>query len=126
MLRYGDELRNQIHFDEVSATKLDKEMVDLAVRLIEKKWAVFDRKKFGDHFATALRELVEEKRKGHKIIAHHEERPQVISWKRSKGASVSRPWRNHRLLAAGRNTRNSQTWAFIDSPTADPCFRVRG
>ena len=31
---------------------------------------------FQDHYATALRELVEEKRKGHKIIAHQEERPQ--------------------------------------------------
>jgi DNA end-binding protein Ku len=48
----------------------------LQAQLIEKKSSAFDPKKFEDHYATALRELVEEKRKGHKIIAHHEERLQ--------------------------------------------------
>jgi DNA end-binding protein Ku len=77
MLRYAEELRDPAdYFDEVPSTKPDKEMVDLAVQLIEKKSSTFDPKKFEDHYATALRELVEEKRKGHKIIAHHEERPQ--------------------------------------------------
>jgi DNA end-binding protein Ku len=51
-------------------------MVDLAVQLIEKKSSACDPKKFQDHYGTALKQLVQEKLKGHKIIAHHEERPQ--------------------------------------------------
>ena len=38
MLRYADELRDPVdYFDEVPSIKPDKEMVDLAVQLIEKK-----------------------------------------------------------------------------------------
>jgi DNA end-binding protein Ku len=48
-------------------------MIDLAVQLIEKKAGSFNPKKFQDHYATALRELVQDKLKGHKIIAPHEE-----------------------------------------------------
>lgn len=77
MLRYADELREPAeYYDEVPSAKPDKEMVDLAVQLIEKKTSEFDPKKFEDHYGTALKQLVEEKRKGHKIVAHHEERPQ--------------------------------------------------
>jgi DNA end-binding protein Ku len=36
-------------------------MVDLAVRLIEKKSAAFDPKTFEDHYGTALKELVQKK-----------------------------------------------------------------
>jgi DNA end-binding protein Ku len=78
MLRYANELRDTSdYFGEVPKVKPDKEMIELATQLIEKKSAPFNPDKFQDHYATALRELVQEKLKGHKIIAPHEDaRPQ--------------------------------------------------
>jgi DNA end-binding protein Ku len=74
MLRYSDELRDPAdYFDEVPSTKPDKEMVDLAVQLITKKSSAFDAAKYEDHYQTALKELVQDKVKGRKIIAPHEE-----------------------------------------------------
>jgi DNA end-binding protein Ku len=74
LLRYAEELRDPAdYFDEVPTAKPDKEMIELAVQLIEKKSGAFNPKKFQDHYATALRELVQDKLKGRKIIAPHED-----------------------------------------------------
>jgi DNA end-binding protein Ku len=82
MLRYGDELRKtEDFFDEIPTTKPEKEMVDLAVQLIGKKSGPFKPDAFQDHYATALRELVQQKLKGRKIIAPSEE-------SRPKGGNV--------------------------------------
>lgn len=76
MLRYAEELRQpEDFFDEVPTGKPDKEMVDLAVQLIDKKSAAFQPDKFVDHYATALKELIRDKLKGRKIVAHEEEAP---------------------------------------------------
>lgn len=76
MLRYADELRKPEHFfDEVPGTKPDREMVDLAVQLIEKKSGAFKPEKFQDHYASALKALIQDKLKGRKIVAHEQERP---------------------------------------------------
>ena len=70
MLRYADELRSPAeYFDEVPTAKPQKDMVDLAVQLIEKKSATFDATTFEDHYGTALRELMQEKLKGHTVVA---------------------------------------------------------
>jgi DNA end-binding protein Ku len=78
MLRYANELRDTSdYFGEVPKVKPDKEMIELALQLIEKKSGPFNPDKFQDHYATALRDLVQEKLKGHKIVAPHEDaRPQ--------------------------------------------------
>ena len=69
MLRYAEELRKpEDFFDEVPPEKPAKEMVDLAVQLVTQKSAPFRPEKFEDHYQTALKELVQEKLKGHKII----------------------------------------------------------
>lgn len=82
MLRYSDELRSiDDFFDEIPNIKPDKEMVDLAVQLIGKKSGAFKPENFQDHYATALRELVQQKLKGRKIIAPNEEA-------RPKGSNV--------------------------------------
>ncbi|HWK38977.1 MAG TPA: Ku protein [Hyphomicrobium sp.] len=74
MLRYADELKEPAQFfDEVPNAKPDKEMVDLAVELIERKAGEFTPDEFEDHYATALRALVDKKLKGQKIKAPHEE-----------------------------------------------------
>ncbi len=76
MLRYSDELKKPAQFfDEVPSGKPDKEMVDLAVELIGRKSGKFAPSEFGNHYATALRELVQKKMKGQKITAPHEEAP---------------------------------------------------
>ena len=82
MLRYAGELRAPADFfDEVPDAKPDKEMIDLAVQLIGKKSAKFAADKFQDHYQNALHELVQDKLKGRKIIAPHEDA-------RPKGANV--------------------------------------
>lgn len=82
MLRYAEELRDPAdYFDEVPSIKPDKEMIDLAVQLIGKKTAPFAPEKYVNHYQAALKELVQEKLKGRKIVAPHEEA-------RPKGANV--------------------------------------
>jgi DNA end-binding protein Ku len=102
MLRYANELRDSSdYFGEVPKVKPDKEMIDLALQLIEKKSGPFNPEKFQDHYATALRDLVQEKLKGHKIVAPHEDaRPQgsnvvdlMEALKRSIGQST--PAKSH-------------------------------
>jgi DNA end-binding protein Ku len=73
MLRYADELRDPAdYFEDVPNEKPDKEMVDLAVELIERKSGAFKPEQFENHYHTALRELVDEKLKGHKVRAPKE------------------------------------------------------
>jgi DNA end-binding protein Ku len=74
MLRYADELKKTADFfDEVPTAKPDKEMVDLAVELIERKSGKFTPEQFKNHYAEALRDLVNKKMKGQKVVAPHEE-----------------------------------------------------
>lgn len=82
MLRYAEELRDAgDYFDVIPKTKPDKEMVDLAAELIGRKTAAFDASKFEDHYATALKALIQDKLKGRRIVAYSEE-------ERPKGANV--------------------------------------
>jgi len=68
-LRYADEVRaSDSYFEDIPEMKLDKEMVDLAKELIERKSAKFDATAFTDRYADALRDLVEEKRKGKQTV----------------------------------------------------------
>jgi DNA end-binding protein Ku len=95
MLRYAAELKDPAdYFNEVPTAKPDKEMVDLAVQLIEKKSEPFDANKYQDHYATALRELVQDKLKGRKIVAAQEERPQgsnVVDLMEALKRSIGQP-----------------------------------
>lgn len=77
MLRYAEELRDPAaYFEDVPTTKPDKEMVDLAVQLIGKKSSPFKPERFEDHYQTALKDLVQAKMKGRKIVtASDDERP---------------------------------------------------
>jgi len=73
MLRYADELRDPTdYFEDVPSEKPDKEMIDLAVELIERKSGAFKPDEFENHYHTALKALVDEKLKGHKLRAPEE------------------------------------------------------
>jgi len=109
MLRYAGELKDPAdYFDEVPTAKPDKEMVELAVQLIEKKTEPFDARKYQDHYATALRELVQDKLKGRTIVAPHEERPQgsnVVDLMEALKRSVGQPTNGKRKSARGGKKR---------------------
>jgi DNA end-binding protein Ku len=70
IIRYGNELRPATtYFDDLPEHKLEPDMMDMAVQLITRKTAPFDPAAFKDSYGVALRELVEEKAKGHKILS---------------------------------------------------------
>jgi len=73
-LRNADEVRAaDAYFDDIPDAKLDKDMVALASELIERKSKPFDPTKFKDHYETALRDLIEEKRRGRAIVTDADE-----------------------------------------------------
>jgi DNA end-binding protein Ku len=78
-LRYADEVRaSDTFFDDIPEMKLDSEMIGLAKELIERKSSRFNPEDFSDHYAEALQDLVEEKRKGKAVIsAGEDERPRT-------------------------------------------------
>jgi DNA end-binding protein Ku len=70
-LRYADEVhRANSYFREIGEHKPDKDMLDLASMLIERKTGKFDASEFHNRYIDALKELIEEKQraKGEKII----------------------------------------------------------
>lgn len=74
LLRYAEELRDpDDYFTEVPSAKPPKEMIDLAVQLIEQKTSAFKPEAFHDRFQDALKELVQQKLSGNKVIAREEE-----------------------------------------------------
>ena len=67
-LRYDTTVRRPGEvFDDVKSVKLDKDMVDLAAGIVDKKKAKFDPSKFEDHYEAALVELVRSKKAGKKV-----------------------------------------------------------
>lgn len=72
-LRPAEEVREASeYFADIGAGKLDKEMVELAKKIIEQKSGRFDPDELtGDHYQDALRELVAQKIKGGKPVVPH-------------------------------------------------------
>src|SRR5918994_705349 len=76
-LRFQDEVRNaDPYFRDISDDQPSGELLDVAKQLIQRKAAPFDAGKFKDHYAQALRDLVEQKlkAKGRKVTVEKEER----------------------------------------------------
>ncbi len=67
-LRYADEVHKAAsYFRDIGDTKPDDDLLDLAQTLIDKKTGAFDASDFHDRYVDALKELIEEKRKGKTI-----------------------------------------------------------
>lgn len=67
-LRYPYEVRAaKEYFDDIDKEKIPKDMLDLAIHIVETKKGKFDPSKFEDQYEDALKELIEKKRKGQKI-----------------------------------------------------------
>lgn len=54
-------------FDSISASKVDKAMIDIAEKIIEQKEGPFDPSQFVDRYEEALKALIADKQKGHKV-----------------------------------------------------------
>ena len=68
-LRPHDEVRDaDDFFDDIPAVKADKDMVDIAARIISQKDAAFDPTQFKDRYDEALREMIKAKQKGGKNV----------------------------------------------------------
>jgi DNA end-binding protein Ku len=111
MLRYADELKDATpFFDEVPRAKPDKEMIDLAVELINRKSGKFKPDEFENHYVEALKTLIDKKIKGQKIVAPREEHtPQKVTnlmaaLKMSLGDVPEKP----RVRATGTSTARRQ------------------
>lgn len=66
-LRPHEEVRDAgDFFDDIPAVKADKDMVDIATRIIAQKEAEFDPSDFKDRYDDALKEMIKAKQKGGK------------------------------------------------------------
>jgi DNA end-binding protein Ku len=67
-LRYPYEVRNEKeYFDDIADEKVPKDMLDLAMHIVESKKGKFDPKKFEDNYEEALKELLKKKQSGEAI-----------------------------------------------------------
>jgi DNA end-binding protein Ku len=100
-LRNPNEVRGTAeYFGNIPVGKPEKEMLDLARKLIEQKETKFEPENYEDRYETALMEMIKQKLKGHKpIVAAAPERGNVInlmdalkqSLSQSKPAAKSKP-----------------------------------
>jgi DNA end-binding protein Ku len=68
-LRSHDEVRDmKDYFGEIPAVRMDKEMVQVATKIMSQKHAKFDPKTFEDRYEDALRDLIKRKRKGQNVV----------------------------------------------------------
>ena len=66
-LRYDSTVRQpDTVFDEIKAVKIDKDMIDLAQHIIDRKATTFDPSEFEDKYEAALIELIRAKKAGRK------------------------------------------------------------
>src|ERR1700743_1264078 len=98
LLRYPYEVRDpQEYFDDIQDAKVTKDMLDLAMHIVEQKSGRFEPDKFEDQYETALVDLINQKRAGKPITP--KERPRgdnvvdlMEALKRSvSGATVEKP-----------------------------------
>jgi DNA end-binding protein Ku len=72
-LRSHDEVRDmQDFFGEIPTVRMDKEMVQVATKIMSQKEAKFDPKTFEDRYEDALRDLIKRKRKGQNVVETEE------------------------------------------------------
>ena len=65
LLRYKNEVRDEAdYFDDIPDVKVPKDMLELAVHILETKKAKFDPSKFEDRYERALKKLIAAKQAG--------------------------------------------------------------
>jgi DNA end-binding protein Ku len=120
-LRYPYEIRNEgDYFGEIPDEKVAKDMLDLAVHIVETRAGHFEPEKFADHYENALKELIKKKQRGEKIEKPRERpRAQVINLMEAlrqsaaaeRGGARSHPRRaaaHHRRTPANRSNARAR------------------
>ena len=78
-LRYPYEVRDQNeYFDVIENEKVPKDMLDLAIHIVETKKGKFEPQKFEDQYEDALKDLIRKKQKGEKIDRPAERAPSNV------------------------------------------------
>jgi DNA end-binding protein Ku len=78
-LRYPYEVRNEEeYFDTIEDEKIPKDMIDLAVHIVETKAGHFKPQQFKDQYEDALKDLLRRKQKGEKIERPKERAPSNV------------------------------------------------
>jgi DNA end-binding protein Ku len=78
-LRYPYEVRDQNqYFDDIANEKVPKDMLDLAIHIVETKKGKFEPAKFEDQYEDALKDLIRKKQKGEKIERPTERGPSNV------------------------------------------------
>jgi Ku protein len=79
-LRFPYEIRDEDdYFDDIKSPKISKDMIDLAVHILDSKAAHFDPTKFKDEYETALKTLVKRKAAGKPVkVAEKAEKPDNV------------------------------------------------
>jgi DNA end-binding protein Ku len=70
--------KEKAYFDEIADEKVPKEMLDLAMHIVDTKRGKFEQQKFEDHYEDALKELLKKKQNGEKIEAPRPARPSNV------------------------------------------------
>ena len=78
-LRYPYEVRKpDEYFADITDEKIPRDMLDLAMHIVETKRGKFEPDKFEDEYEDALKELLRKKQKGEKIEAPKERAPSNV------------------------------------------------
>jgi Ku protein len=79
-LRYPYEVRDEEdYFDDIKSPKISKDMIDLAVHILDSKASHFDPTKFEDEYETALKKLVASKAAGKPVkLAEKSDKPDNV------------------------------------------------
>jgi len=78
-LRYPYEVRDEKdYFDTIEDEKIPKDMIDLAVHIVETKTGHFRPQQFKDEYEDALKDLLRRKQKGEKIERPKERAPSNV------------------------------------------------
>jgi len=110
-LRYPYEVRQaKDYFDAIEDEKVPKDMLDLAVHIVEGKKGEFEPEKFADEYENALKELLRKKQKGERIERPKEpSRTNVVNLMDALRRSVAQEKRAPASAKKGRKRIAGQT-----------------
>jgi DNA end-binding protein Ku len=108
-LRYPYEVRKQAeYFEDIPDEKVPKDMLDLALHIVETKRANFEPEKFQDQYEQALKEIIEKKANGETIERPKEPaRGNVVNLMDALRASVEAEPSKKRAAAPSRAARKT-------------------
>jgi DNA end-binding protein Ku len=110
-LRYPYEVRQaKDYFDMIEDEKVPKDMLELAVHIVESKKGKFEPEKFEDEYENALKELLRKKQRGERIERPKEpSRTNVVNLMDALRRSVAQEERAAPSAKKGRKRIAAQT-----------------